>query len=114
MIELFHNGKYSLTLAIDINGIKEILDYLNSFNVKHSFTKLRYNENEVNFQIIQNENPTNICISKGFVSIEMDGDEIEYFIERLENCKNSNGFFPAELCERTLKGKNMMIYVKYS
>ena len=44
----------------------------------------------------------------------MDGDEIEYFIERLENCKNSNGFFPAELCERTFNGKNIMIYVKYS
>ena len=85
MIELFHNGKYSLILSIDINGIKEILYYLKSYNLEDCFTKLRYNENEVNFHIIQNENPVNIFISKSFVSIEMDGEEIEYFTERLEN-----------------------------
>lgn len=112
MIEMFFNGKYSLMLAVDINGVKEMLEYLKSCNLESSFIKLKYNENEIKFQIISNENPTNIYINKSFVSLEMDEDEIEYFIDRLEICKKTSAFFPAELCERNLNGKNIMIYIK--
>jgi hypothetical protein len=39
----------------------------------------------------------------------MDKDEVEYFKHRLNEAIEGKGFYPAELCERKMKDKNVTL-----
>lgn len=46
--------------------------------------------------------------------IELNKEEVEYLVYRLEECRKTHYFYPAELCERVFEQKTISFYLKYS
>lgn len=63
--------------------------------------------------IIRNENCSKLNIYNEKITIEIDSDELEYVIERLNLCQNEKSFYPAELSDLQCKNRNLIIYGFY-
>ena len=111
MIKLNKNSTSSYCLQMDVEGINETLKYLKDMNEEgNGYLQIMYLGGEIKLQIETNVNIDEIRISRDFVNIYMDYEELEYFEQRLEDALNSGFFYPAEICERKYKNNYTTLY----
>lgn len=111
MIEIVKNSNISFLLKIDIQGIKEILMYTKekSSNNKECLQVI-YLGKKIDLEIRLSSDIDDMIVCEDFIEVYMDGEELEYLEQRLENALKSKCFYPAEICERRYKSSYVTLY----
>ena len=107
MVELIKDSKYSLVLTITRDDASTLYDYLDNQDQKS--ISILFNEKEADFEIVIDEIEYSLIINKKSIKLYMDDEEILFFKQRLAEVIAGKDFYPSELCERKIKGKNITI-----
>ena len=111
MINIEMKSRSSAMLSFDKQGIDELLIIMNNAldNSKNSTSM------KGSIRVVKNEVESTLSFVKNEIAIiELDADEIEYVIERLNKCKTDKQFYPAEVSDVRYKNNNLTIYAIYS
>ncbi|MBD5542319.1 MAG: hypothetical protein HDR00_14245 [Lachnospiraceae bacterium] len=111
MIEMIKSNRITFWLKIDIQGIEELLIYINGLNGKsRKYPQILYLGKERKLEIELDTEIDELLIGKDVIKLYMDEEELEYLEERLKDALISRCFYPAEMCGRTYKNRNVYIY----
>lgn len=111
MIEMIKNSAISFTIRVDIQGIEQMLNYIeeNSINGKGQLQLMHLGKNR-RFEIELDNQEDRIIITKDIIRICMDDEEIDYLKQRLEEALVSKSFYPSEICERNYNNRSITLY----
>jgi len=112
MIGLKKSFRRSYYLEFDKQGTIDIINYLRNLNTSYALNIL-HNEASKEFYIFLDESNENFNLNPKKVELNLDEEEIEYFLYRLEKCLEDKVFFPAELCEKKLGKQDISLYARY-
>ena len=111
MIEMVKKSAISFQIRIDIQGIEDLINYIKKIKRDNNIQlQIVYLDKNKNFEIELNEDVWNISINDEFIKLYMDEEELDYLEQRLKDAFTSGYFYPAEICERNYKGKNVTLY----
>ena len=111
MIKMIKYGAISFHLRIDINGIEEMLEYIEKLGNKDKVNlQIQYLGKNRNFEIELNNDVDKLLVSEKLVKIYMDDEEFEYFEQRLKDSLTSSYFYPSEICEKYYNNRYATIY----
>lgn len=115
MIELIQNSAISFHLRINIQGIEEVLRYIEELKRKNKeHLQILYRGKNRSFEIELNNDVNKMLISEKFVKMYMDDEEIEYLEQRLKEALVSKCFYPSEICEMNYKNRYITVYCDVS
>ncbi|MGG4552398.1 hypothetical protein [Paenibacillus humicus] len=116
LIRINKNGKYSLHLRFDNNGVNHLigafqgtvqgesvnieLDELSNIGSK----KIKY------LTISCNNEEDKLSYCESGLLLQLEDEVIEYVIDRLKLCLTGQDFYPAEFCEATFGKHDVTIY----
>lgn len=109
MVSFKKESKTSARLEFDDEGVEELLVLLSkALNDNVGFIEIC--EQKI-LKITKNEYQSTLSISNdNSITIELDTDEIEYAVERLNRCAREKVFYPAEFCELKYKKSDITVY----
>ena len=110
MIEIIKDASMSIYLKLDLYGIQTMIEYVENIKLNSEMLlQIIYSGNERYFSIVIDEDTDELIINKEIIKIYMAYEECEYFLQRLKEAVDNGYFFPAEICERNYKKKNITL-----
>ncbi|MDE6252639.1 MAG: hypothetical protein K2M78_08375 [Lachnospiraceae bacterium] len=111
MIELIKNNKSSFTINMDMTDVEDLINFIVKIvNYGGGEKFILHSGRKKHLEIQIDEEEDILIITKDFVRIYMDLEELEYLRDRLEKTLITRVFYPAEICERYYKEIYVTLY----
>ncbi|MCK4261158.1 MAG: hypothetical protein KAX49_19445 [Halanaerobiales bacterium] len=115
MIQFNKDSKISITMKFDHYGANSLMNSLSAaLNDKALLIQIDEHKTSKQLKFLKNEIDSSIFFARDeVIVIELDTDELEYAIERLNNCIKEKEFYPVEFFELRYKDRVLTVYVIY-